>query len=54
MASRPVGLPALAAGTRPYIDVMYGLRDRRRLVIIRTPTSGEAERAGIGDTSNYS
>ena len=53
MASRTVGFPVLAAGTHPYIDVMYGLHDRRRLVINSTPTSGEAERVGIGDASNY-
>ena len=53
VASRAVGLPMLAAGTRPYIDVMYGLHTRCRLVIISTPTSGEAaERVDIGDDTN--
>ena len=32
-ASRTVGLSVLAAGTRPYIDVMHGPHDRCRLVI---------------------
>ena len=40
VASRTVGLPVLAAGTSPYIDIMHGPDDRCRLVIIRTLTSG--------------
>ena len=51
--SRAVGLPVLAAGTRPYIDVMYGLHDRCRLIITSTPTSREAEQVDIGDDSQY-
>ena len=53
MASRAIGLPVLAAGTSPYIDVMFGPHYQRRLFIISTPTSGEAARVDIGDASNH-
>jgi hypothetical protein len=53
VASRAVGLSVLAAGSRPYIDVMHGRFTRCRLVIISTPTSGEGEQVDIGDDSQY-
>ena len=53
VATRAIGLPVIAAGTSPYIEVMLGLHNRCRLFIIRTPTSGEAAPVNIGDASNY-
>ena len=53
MVTRAIGLPVLTAVTSPYIDVMFGPNNRRRLFIIRTPTSREAAPVDIGDASDY-
>jgi len=49
VATRAIGFLVIASETSPYIGVMFGPHNRRRLFIIRMPTSREAAPVDIDE-----